>query len=272
MLINTYFCLFYASMGSSDPSEYEQDENVAQVFASSKTLRIFEYWSLAPRRVDNVEPVLRDTVVVAEPVLRGTVDVAEPVLRGTVDIAEPVLRGTVDVAEPVLRGTVVVAEPVLRGTVDNAEPVLRFRRRLQRALSLSPPESEDARSHSGSVAVDTTEEEEVPQEENDCPRPPGWGTNLGYLETPGQLDVSETATYRLPMHRRVSDQVSPGIKFCSLPAYDYQSDIRTNSTQNSLGNHMERDCSQRSGGNLQSAGGCGGNEGDDGQGGGEHRG
>jgi hypothetical protein len=27
---------------------------------------------------------------------------------------------------------------------------------------------------------------------------------------------------RLPMHRRVSDQVSPGIKFCGLPAYDHQ--------------------------------------------------
>lgn len=63
-----------------------------------------------------------------------------------------------------------------------------FRRRLQRALSLSPPESEDARSHSGSVAVDTTEEEEVPQEENDCPRPPGWGTNLGCIEEDARPD------------------------------------------------------------------------------------
>ena len=81
-----------------------------------------------------------------------------------------------------------------------------FRRRLQRALSLSASESEDPRSHSGSVAGDTTEEED--QEENNYPRPRGWGTTLGSIEedarpdrdtgpnfgkereTPGQIDVS----------------------------------------------------------------------------------
>ena len=31
------------------------------------------------------------------------------------------------------------------------------------------------------------------------------------------------------MHRRVSVRVSPGIKFCGLPAYDYQLDTRTKS-------------------------------------------
>ena len=83
-----------------------------------------------------------------------------------------------------------------------------FRSPLQRALSLSASESEDPRSHSGSVAGDTTEEEKVPQEENDCPRPRGWGTTLGSIEedarpdwdrglnfgkereTPGQIDAS----------------------------------------------------------------------------------
>ena len=63
-----------------------------------------------------------------------------------------------------------------------------FRSRLQRALSLSPSESEDARSHPGSVARDTTEEEEVHQEVNDCPRPRGWGTTLGSIEEDAQPD------------------------------------------------------------------------------------
>jgi hypothetical protein len=41
--------LFYLS--NDDPSEYETDEeDVAQVFASSNTLGILEYWSLPPRR------------------------------------------------------------------------------------------------------------------------------------------------------------------------------------------------------------------------------
>lgn len=42
-----------------------------------------------------------------------------------------------------------------------------FRSRLQRALILSPSESENRRNPSGSDSDDTAEEEEVHQEEND---------------------------------------------------------------------------------------------------------
>ena len=93
-------------------------------------------------------------------------------------------------------------------TVLSADRRQSFRSRLQRALSLSSSESEDPRSPSLSAAGDTTEEEKFPQEENDCPRPRGWGTTLGSIEedarpdrdtgpnfgkereTPGQLDAS----------------------------------------------------------------------------------
>ncbi|KAJ6134837.1 hypothetical protein N7523_001159 [Penicillium sp. IBT 18751x] len=86
-----------------------------------------------------------------------------------------------------------------------------FRRRLQRALALSPSKSEDPRSDSGLVAGDTTEEE-VHQQQNDCYSRQEWGTALGSieedarpdrdtgpnlekaLETPGPIDASETAT------------------------------------------------------------------------------
>ncbi|KAJ5474046.1 hypothetical protein N7475_003612 [Penicillium sp. IBT 31633x] len=124
--------------------EYETDDDVAQVFASSNTLEIFEYWSLTPRRgactslewpcyaalplrstIVNAEPILRDTVVDAEPILRDTVVDAEPILRDTVDNAEPILRDTVVDAEPILRDTVVDAEPILRDTVVDAESILR---------------------------------------------------------------------------------------------------------------------------------------------------
>ena len=87
-----------------------------------------------------------------------------------------------------------------------------FCRRLQRALSLPSSESEDPRSPSWPAAGDTTEEEEFRQEENDCPRPRGWGTTLGSIEedarpdrdtgpnsgkeraTPGQVDASGNCT------------------------------------------------------------------------------
>ncbi|KAJ6105241.1 hypothetical protein N7523_010051 [Penicillium sp. IBT 18751x] len=85
-----------------------------------------------------------------------------------------------------------------------------LRSRLQRALALSPSESEDPRSDSGLVAGDTTEEE-VHQEQNDCPSPgdgaPPWavsrkmlnltgtrGQTLEALETPGQIDASANCT------------------------------------------------------------------------------
>ncbi|KAJ6126409.1 hypothetical protein N7523_002069 [Penicillium sp. IBT 18751x] len=86
-----------------------------------------------------------------------------------------------------------------------------FRRRLQRALALSPSKSEDPRSDSGLVAGDTTEEE-IHQEQNDCYSRQEWGTTLGRIEegarpdrdtgpnsgkereTPAQIDASETAT------------------------------------------------------------------------------
>ncbi|KAJ6126344.1 hypothetical protein N7523_002089 [Penicillium sp. IBT 18751x] len=85
------------------------------------------------------------------------------------------------------------------------------------------------------AAGDTTEEEEFLQEENDCPRPRGWGTTLGSIEedarpdrdrgpnfgkereTPGQIDASEN---------------------CNMIALQCITELvtRTNSMQNSLGN------------------------------------
>jgi hypothetical protein len=79
--------------------------------------------------------------------------------------------------------------------------------RLQRALALSPSESEDPRSHLGLVAGDITEEE-VHQEQNDCYSRQEWSTTLGSIEedarpdrdmgpnfgkareTPGQIDAN----------------------------------------------------------------------------------
>jgi hypothetical protein len=62
-----------------------------------------------------------------------------------------------------------------------------FRRRLQRALALSPSESEDPRNDSGLVAGDTTEEE-VHQEQNDCYSRQEWGTTLGSIEEDARPD------------------------------------------------------------------------------------
>ena len=54
-------------------------------------------------------------------------------------------------------------------------------------MSLSPSESEDPRSHSGSVAGDTTEGESS-QGENDRPSPRGRGTTLGNIEEDARQD------------------------------------------------------------------------------------
>ena len=63
-----------------------------------------------------------------------------------------------------------------------------FRSRLQRALSLSPAESEVSRSHSRLAAGDTAEEEEVHQEENDCASRQGWGIAVDSIEEDARPD------------------------------------------------------------------------------------
>jgi hypothetical protein len=88
------------------------------------------------------------------------------------------------------------------------------------------------------VAGDTTEEE-VHQEQNDCYSRQEWGTTLGSIEedarpdrdtgpnfgkareTPGQVDGN--CNVIAPSNASQSEcPVSPGIKFCALPAYDHQ--------------------------------------------------
>jgi hypothetical protein len=62
-----------------------------------------------------------------------------------------------------------------------------LRSRLQRALALSPFESDNPRSDSGLVAGDTTEEE-VHQEQNDSYSRQEWGTTLGSIEEDARPD------------------------------------------------------------------------------------
>ncbi|KAJ5117340.1 hypothetical protein N7448_010972 [Penicillium atrosanguineum] len=111
-----------------------------------------------------------------------------------------------------------------------------FRSRLQRALALSPSESEDPRSHSGSVAGDTTEEEEGMTALVPGDGAPTWVVSRKMLDPiairgqtlekrwkhPDRLMPLETVTC-LPSNASQSEcPVSPGIKFCGLPAYDHQ--------------------------------------------------